>query len=191
MKRSFLFVNFSYFDSNKKTKTKQNLKKRPAYRSPSFPLAQSNDLNDSSPPDLAIELQALCKQDKLSPTDDIKHTILSNCAAKPYTCQKDEVLNDFLSCLSLQPGSQYENLLKPRVVLLPNGETVSVPHLISSCSGFKTALKLSIANHALIAWNSINKKKRVGPKCSFIWYQPVTQSQRIRALFGLLNKKYL
>ena len=172
------------------TKAKNKLKKRPARRPPSFP-SQSSDLDDSSPPDLAIELQALRKQDKLSPNDDAKHAILSNCAAKPYTKQKEEVLNDFLSCLSLQPGSQYENLLKPRVVLLPNGETVSVPHLISSCSGFKTALKLSIANHALIAWNSITKKKRIGPKCSFIWYQPVTQSQRIRALFGLLNKKYL
>ena len=83
------------------TKGKPKLKKRPACHSPSFPLAQSNNLNDSAPPDLAIELQALCKQDKLSPTDDTKHAILSNCAAKPYTRQKDEVLNDFLSYLSL------------------------------------------------------------------------------------------
>ena len=173
------------------TKAKPKLKKRPARRSPSYPLAQTNVSKDTTPPDLEFELQALRKQDKLSPTDDTKHAILSSCAAKPYTRQKDEVLNDFLCCLSLQPGSQWENLLKPRVVLLPNGETVSVPHLISSCSGFKTALKLSIANHALIAWNSTTKKKRIGPKCSFIWYQPVTQSQRVRALFGLLNKKYL
>lgn len=83
------------------TKAKTKLKKRPTRHSSSFPLSQSNDFDDSAPPDLAIELQALRKQDKLSPNDDTKHAILSNCAAKPYTRQKDEVLNDFLSYLSL------------------------------------------------------------------------------------------
>ena len=101
------------------TKTKQKLKKRPTCCSPSYPLAQTNDANNCTPPDLELELQALRKQDKLSPTDDTKHAILSSCAAKPYTRQKDEVFNAFLCCLSLQPGSQWENLLKPRVVCTP------------------------------------------------------------------------
>ena len=173
------------------TKAKLKTKKRPARHTPTYPLAHSLNDDNCEPPDLDKELQALRQQDKLSVADDSKHVILSNCAAKPYTCQKDEVLNDFLHCLSLQPGSKWSNLLKPRVVLLPNGKTRSVPHIISSCSGFKTALKLAIANMALIAWNSATKKKRIGPNTPFIWFQPVTQSQRVRALFGLLNKKYL
>ena len=38
----------------------------------------------------------------------------------------------------------------------------------------------------------MTKKKRVTGACSkFPWYQPVTQSQRIRAFFGLMNRKFL
>ena len=141
---------------------------------------------------LILILNAILKKNKSIPSDDAQQIQIAYGPPKPYARQKDEVLNDFLTCISLAPKDKWTNLLRTRVILLPNGETSPVPYIISLCSGFKTAKKLAIANVALIDWNSVTKKKRlVGPQAKVPWYQPVTQSQRIRAFFALMNKNYL
>ena len=152
------------------------------------------DLNASSSIalDLESELSSLLAKNKLLPSDDTSQLILANSKITPYTAAKHEVLNDFLTCLSLAPKEKWNKLLQTTTVLLPNGEAAAVPYIITNCSGFKTAAKLAIVNQALIDWNKLTKKKRVqGPNSKFPWYQPVTQNQRIRAFFGHVNKKYL
>ena len=67
------------------TKAKLKTKKRPACRTPTYPLAHSLNDDNCTTPDIDLELQDLCKHDKLSAGDYTKHVILSNCAAKPYT----------------------------------------------------------------------------------------------------------
>ena len=140
------------------------------------------DLNDSSnsPLDLDAELSCLLAKKKLLLTDDTSQLILANTKTTPYTATKHEVLKDFLTCLSLAPKEKWNKLLRTTHVLLPNGETAAGSHIITNCSGFKTAAKLAIVNQALIDWNRLTKKKRIqGPNSKFPWYQPVTQNQRI------------
>ena len=176
---------------------KKVTKKRKASRSTNGSnLAASVDFADSYdpcqiPPDLADELAAIQATNKLLPSTDAEQLSLSNIPPKAYTRQKEEVLDDFLQCLSIAPKNQWNNLLRSTVMLLPNGETSQVPYIIVLCSGYKTAMKLAIACMALIHWNTVTKKKRLSKNDKIPWYQPVTQSQRIRAFFGLMNKKYL
>ena len=143
------------------------------------------------PPDLETELVSILSKNKDLPKDDKEQLVLSNIPPKPYTRQKDEVLNDFLNCLSIAPMNKWDRLLRSTMMLLPNGETSQVPFIVSLLSGYKTARKLATANQALIDWNMVTKKKRLPKGDKLPWYQPVTQSQRIRAFFGLMNKKYL
>ena len=128
------------------------------------------------------------KKDKSVPSEDTKQVILASVTIKPYTRHKDEVLNDFLTCLSLAPKKIWANLLAEREVLLLNGEKVLFPHIIAMLSGFKTAQKLAIANLALIDWNGVMKKRRIsGPNSKFPWYQTITQNQCNCAFLGLMN----
>ena len=55
------------------------------------------------PPDLETELVEILAKNKDLPQDDKELIILSNIPPKAYTRQKDEVLNDFLNCLSIEP----------------------------------------------------------------------------------------
>ena len=143
------------------------------------------------PPDLETELRKIQAKNNDLLQDDKEQILLSNIPPKPYTRQKDKVLNDFLNCLSVAPRNKWDKLLRSTMMLLPNGETSQVPFIVSLLSGYKTARKLATANQALIDWNMVTKKKRLPKGDKIPWYQPVTQSQRIRAFFGLMNKKYL
>ena len=173
------------------SKLKKSNKRSAGFRND--PVLASNLYDDGEKiPNLDDELQSLRKTDKPLPADDTKQLILAAGPSKPYTRHKDDILNDFITCLALAPKQKWANLLVEREVLLPNGETCSVPHIISMLSGFKTAQKLAIANLALIDWNSVMKKKRIsGPNSKFPWYQPITQNQRNRSFFALMSKKFL
>ena len=62
-------------------------------------------------PDLDSELNAILKKNKLLPSDDAQQILIAHGPPKPYTRQKDEVLNDFLTCLSLVPKDKWTNML--------------------------------------------------------------------------------
>ena len=81
-------------------KLKRGSKRNVAFRDD--PVLASNLYDGTrNPPNLDDELNSLRKKDKSLPTEDRKQVILASAATKPYTCHKDEVLNDFLTCLSL------------------------------------------------------------------------------------------
>ena len=115
---------------------KKVTKKRKASRSTNGSnQAASDDFVDSFdpcqiPPDLADELAAIQATNKTLPSSDAEQLSLSNIPPKAYTRQKEEVLDDFLQCLSIAPKNQWNNLLRSTVMLLPNGKTSQVPYLI-------------------------------------------------------------
>ena len=109
-------------------------------------IAATEDVYDSHPfPNLDTELKSLQLKTNQISNQDSEQVLLANAPPKPYVRQKEEVLNDFLCCLALAPKQKWANLLKTSIILLPNGETARVPHIISMCSGPKTAQKIAIS----------------------------------------------
>ena len=72
----------------------------------------------------------------------------------------------------------------------PDGLTSQAPSLFVALGGQKTAQKLQLCNKALVMWMKHTKKKRKAPKDKFIWYQPVSQNQRLRTFIAVMQNRF-
>ena len=138
--------------------------------------------------DLATELKALKSYVKhhQKPGDQDLAQIATGCS-KSYSTLKDEVIEDSVRCAHLFEG-KWTKFLEPVPFKCKNGDTVTVPKIISVCSGNKTKEKIELANQFMIDWQSKTRKKGKNNKCPF--YQPCTQSQRLRTFIGTMSKKF-
>ena len=62
------------------------------------------------------------------------------------------------------------------------------PRILVEVGGLKTPSKIMLLNKALIDWMAVCNKKKAAAKCH--WYQPSTQNQRLRTLFGSCAKRF-
>ena len=72
---------------------------------------------------------------------------------------------------------------------MTNGRIATVPQFVKTLSGEKTKAKIVLANMLLLAWQAITRKKKED-NSGYPWYQPCTQSVRIRTFFGVMKKKF-
>ena len=121
------------------------------------------------------------------PTDDLRLAA----ASLPHTIRHqyliDEVTNDFITSLSKFPDDKWGLALKPVEHRCVTGKKV-YPKILVDVGGPKTPSKILLLNKALIDWMAVCKKKAHGAKCP--WYQPSTQNQRLRTLFGSCIKRF-
>ena len=109
--------------------------------------------------------------------------------AKKYEWLIAEVVDDFLDALVSVEDSKWSSMLE----LVPHkGLTGSThaPKILVFVGGIKSTLKYQIANKALIDWQAVTAKKSPKKYCSYSWYKPVTQNQRLRTLFSTVDKHF-
>ena len=136
---------------------------------------------------LKARLQELTSSKLLDDHDVIRLSV--GCTVK-HDVHRDEVTDDFLSCLKSYPNKKWDKFLLLVDFMDSSGRTVQVPSILASLGGPVTNVKIAIANKALIDWQIATRKKKVTADAPFPWYQPVTQNQRLRTFFGLMAKEY-
>ena len=94
--------------------------------------------------------------------------------------------NDFVTSLSKFPDDKWKKALNPVEHKGVTGE--KNPGILIDIGGPKTPSKVMLLNKALIDWMAVCKKKSAAAKCP--WYQPSTQNQRLRTLFGSCTKRF-
>ena len=99
----------------------------------------------------------------------------------------DEVTNDFCTSLSKFPDNKWTLALTPVEHRCVTGKKM-YPKILVDVGGLKTPSKVMLLNKALIDWMAVCKKKSSNKKCQ--WYQPSTQNQRLRTLFGSCVKRF-
>ena len=136
---------------------------------------------------LKAQLKDLTSSKLLDDHDVIRLSV--GCTVK-HDDHRDEVTDDFLSCLKSYPNKKWDKFLLLVDFMDSSGRTVQVPSILASLGGPVTNVKIAIANKALIDWQIATRKKKVTADAPFPWYQPVTQNQRLRTFFGLMAKEY-
>ena len=127
------------------------------------------------------------EQNHDKPTDDSRLAA----ASLPHTIRHqyliDEVTSDFITALSKFPDNKWKSALNPVEHKGVTGKK-SYPRILVEVGGLKTPSKIMLLNKALIDWMAVCKKKSAAAKCP--WYQPSTQNQRLRTLFGSCAKRF-
>ena len=105
---------------------------------------------------------------------------------------RSDTIRNCVVCLQADPDKKFDEFLKTDPIMTPNGTVNHVPCFLSALGGKKTATKQQLVNHILTYWQSVTKKKQPGQgkEQFFAWYQPVTQSQRLRTFFAHCNKEF-
>jgi len=67
---------------------------------------------------------------------------------------------------------------------------ISAPKILVFIGGERSMLKCQMANKALIDWQAVTAKKSTAKNTNFVWYQPVTQNQRLRTFFSTVDKEF-
>ena len=101
-----------------------------------------------------------------------------------------QVMKDFVVCLTSY-GEKWKPLLCLSSFTDVGGNVVKIPLIIKTLGGEVTSKKVCLANDACIDWQGITKKKSTGKESKDCpWFQPVTQSQRLRTFFAKMQKCY-
>ena len=151
---------------------------------------KKSTLKDPAPQiDLRRELTRIKKAEKGN-KDNVDLATQAMGCTKSHNTLKCEVLRDYVDCLSTQP-STWAKLLTPIPFLDTSGTEIEIPRIFSDLAGEITSAKVAIANKSLITWQKMTKKKSTSKQSQQLpWYQPVTQSQRLRTFFSACQKQY-
>ena len=143
----------------------------------------------ASPLDLRKELTRINKAEKANKGEIDLATMAMGCT-KRHNSLKCEVLRDYVDCLSTKPDA-WGMLLVPCKFIDIAGDEVEIPRIFSVLAGEVTNEKVAIANKSLVTWQAMTKKKSTSKQSQQLpWYQPVTQSQRLRTFFSTCQQQY-
>ena len=124
----------------------------------------------------------------------IKNVIPSSPLANPHSDKHERhcqvIMDDFLKVLIEHGNNAFSDLLKEVPFEGPDGVTSHAPNLFVALGGQKTGQKLQLCNKALVVWMKYTKKKRKAPKDKYIWYQPVSQNQRLRTFIAAMQNRF-
>ena len=171
-------------------KTKTTTSKRPAARGHAIKKStKKNPKEDTS----CVDLKKLIRHVSDFKTGDLNDACLKHISLGCTTSHshlKDEVLQDCVVCLGSY-GDKWKDVLVETDYVDVNGKTTKIPKFIKAISGHVTNEKIFLCNEICIDWQAVTKKKsksKKEQKCP--WYQPCTQSQRLRTFFANMQKKY-
>ena len=106
----------------------------------------------------------------------------------------NSVLADFIDCLTSYKNDKWTKL-PVDVHFEGAGKRTRAPMILVILGGEKGNKKLKIANEALVDWQAATKMKRVAKKKDIDdlvcpWYQPSSQSNKLRVFFGQVQKQF-
>ena len=166
-------------------------------RSKKKPIPSKEEIVHQIPASPTIDLEAVLKRiqqrsNQASPPSDLDLVGVAIGCTKDHDKLKSECVRDCIDCLSSDPHKTFDQLLVTDPIAHLNGTVTKVPRFLSSLSGPKTPVKQAIVNKLLTYWQSVTKKKdpKKGKEQFFCWYQPVTQSQRLRTFFAHAQKEF-